>query len=970
MSMLYRLNLAHKFMILGVLALLMVAVPTALFYRGVVEQIAFVQREVASVPAVARLNRAIQYTQTHRGLSAGALNGNQELASKRPAMRDNVQQALDGLERELRTIGASSNLMGLLSAVQRDWSALEKGVSDKRLSSVQSTQAHSQLVVDYLLLNEEILSEFGMLLDPEVDTYFLIQSALVNMPQLGESLGLMRAYGTGYLAQQSLSPEARAMLEQQAKRAREVGDDMLRNFKRAVAINPGMRASLGDKGEASKTQVNNTLALTDRALIRATEYTYPATAYFEEYTRAIDSLYDFNGQALQGLQGALDARLAAALRSRNFMLGVLVVGLAVAIGLALVFVRSITRPVQQAVEIAEQVARGNMDVDVTLMGTNETGKLLASLAQMQGTLRSFVSAQQDMAKQHEQGSLDARMPEDLLQGTYRDMAVSTNALVAAHIDINTKVVDLVTEYTRGELDRAMERLPGQKARISAAMDQVQAAMRAAAEAAGFNERIRLSLDSLPVAVTVTNAEGALVHATPAAKELLRIAAGAGFDADKFYGNRLSALFHDPASGARLEQAERTGATVEMEVNGHTLRMLARPVTNSRGAGIGSIIQWFDRTQDIAQERELDAMVEAAAQGSFGTRLSLQGKTGFFLKMAEGMNTLAEISERGLGEVSEVVEAIAKGDLTRRIEGDYLGMFGKVKDSVNASSDNLSRVLGEVRSAADALTGAANQVSATAQSLSQAASEQASNVEETTAQVDTMSASITQNSDNARVTDGMATKASKEAADGGQAVNQTVVAMKQIATKIGIVDDIAYQTNLLALNAAIEAARAGEHGKGFAVVAAEVRKLAERSQEAAKEIGDLASSSVSTAERAGRLLDEIVPSIQKTSELVQEIAAASTEQSESVVQIGAAMGQLSKATQQNASASEELAATSEELQAQADQLQSNIAFFRIGDEAPAGGGSRAHQARQASAAVRRLPTVPTLHAVAAPHFRSF
>jgi methyl-accepting chemotaxis protein len=204
------------------------------------------------------------------------------------------------------------------------------------------------------------------------------------------------------------------------------------------------------------------------------------------------------------------------------------------------------------------------------------------------------------------------------------------------------------------------------------------------------------------------------------------------------------------------------------------------------------------------------------------------------------------------------------------------------------------------------------------------------VEETTASIEVMSASINQNSDNARVTDGMATKTTKEAVDGGSAVSQTVVAMKQIAAKIGIDDDIAYQTNLLALNAAIEAARAGEHGKGFAVVAAEVRKLAERSQEAAKEIGELAGNSVTTAERAGKLLEAIVPSIQKTSELVQEIAAASSEQSESVTQIGGAMGQLSKATQQNASASEELAATSEELSGQAEQLQQSISFFNTGE----------------------------------------
>ena len=238
--------------------------------------------------------------------------------------------------------------------------------------------------------------------------------------------------------------------------------------------------------------------------------------------------------------------------------------------------------------------------------------------------------------------------------------------------------------------------------------------------------------------------------------------------------------------------------------------------------------------------------------------------------------------------------------------------------------SITKPLLEVVTAAESLTSASEQVSSTAQSLSQASSEQAGSVEETSASLEEMTASIAQNTENSKITEGMASNAANEATDGGKAVKETVEAMKSIAGKISIIDDIAYQTNLLALNAAIEAARAGDHGKGFAVVAAEVRKLAERSQIAAQEIGQLASGSVALAERAGRLLDDMVPAIKKTSDLVQEITAASQEQSSGVGQINVAMSQLNQITQQNASSSEELAATAEEMSSQADQLQSLMA----------------------------------------------
>jgi len=331
-------------------------------------------------------------------------------------------------------------------------------------------------------------------------------------------------------------------------------------------------------------------------------------------------------------------------------------------------------------------------------------------------------------------------------------------------------------------------------------------------------------------------------------------------------------------------------------------------------------------QALIQDTSL--LANAAMAGELDTRADASRHTGDYRRIVDGVNGALDAIIGPLQQVQAVLRRMDAGDLSRGMDGDYQGAFAELRDALNRTLERLGSTLAEVHQTAIALTAAAGQVSSTSQSLSQGASEQAASVEETSASLQEMAASVKQNSDNAHITDGMATKAAQEAQAGGDAVSQTVEAMKSIATRISIIDDIAYQTNLLALNAAIEAARAGDHGKGFAVVAAEVRKLAERSQVAAQEIGQLAGSSVQMAERAGKLLGEMVPSIHKTSELVQEIAAASGEQSDSVTQINAAMEHVNGSTQQNASAAEELSATAEELSAQAAQLQELMAFFQL------------------------------------------
>jgi methyl-accepting chemotaxis protein len=341
--------------------------------------------------------------------------------------------------------------------------------------------------------------------------------------------------------------------------------------------------------------------------------------------------------------------------------------------------------------------------------------------------------------------------------------------------------------------------------------------------------------------------------------------------------------------------------------------------------------FLDKLLALTLEEARQAKRDGETAAARARIMSMSGAgLGVVLAVLLGLG-IARLITRPIRLGVRAAEGLAAGDLNQRIDIDQKDEIGVLAQALRHMIAKLGEVVGQVQSGAENVASGAEELSATTESLSQGATEQAASVEEISSSMEAMAANIRQNTDNARQTAQIALKTAQDARDGGEAVAATVAAMKQIAEKIGIIEEIARQTNLLALNAAIEAARAGEHGKGFAVVAAEVRKLAERSGNAAGEISELSGTSVAIAEQAGGLLARIVPDIQHTAELIQEITASTVEQNAGAAQINKAIQQLDQVVQQNASASEEMASTAEELSSQAMQLQQTISYFHLDDQ---------------------------------------
>jgi methyl-accepting chemotaxis protein len=801
-----------------------------------------------------------EYREHAAAVAAGAENERSELAEHAGLIREaaaNLDKLSESGDSELATISDWSALRPRVTAVLEGTGADES----------QQTAMH-ELIADLHVKVQHVADHSALVLDPGVDTFALMYSALFDIPKGVEALASSRR-AMDAIAAGDTSVGVHMALAAEASNAR----IRLGNAMRQLVDNYSPQARKGSPIPGPAKQQQGRLEAALVALdteARQNMSRERALALSNEVELLTEDLSELRVLANVELSALLHARASASQWTLAIEVLVVLLGVAFAYWMQVRVSTHITRNLGVANQVFGELANGKFDNAIEVESQDELGELLQSLAKMQGGLAGRVEADRRAAAEE------------------RERAVAA-------------------------------------------------------------ERIKQALDASSVNVVVCDDQFDVIYLNPAAQTLMRSAqadfarVSPRFEASRLVGMNVEVFYQDGARQRDVIAAARQATTAQFVVGSRTLQSTASPIFDSSGKRLGTVIEWLDRTQEVAAEKEIGDLVSAVSDGKLDQRISLKNKTGFFEVLATGLNGLVTAVNDVVSDLKRLVEGANEGDLTRSMELDgHSGLYVSIGSGINSLVGNMAGVVSQVKSMAAEVHTGAEEISRGNTNLSQRTEEQASSLEETASSMEEMTSTVKQTADNAGQANQLAMAARQQAERGGAVVGSAVSAMngindasKKIADIIGVIDEIAFQTNLLALNAAVEAARAGEQGRGFAVVATEVRNLAGRSATAAKEIKALIQDSVAKVEEGSRLVDEsgktleeIVQAVKKVTDIVAEIAAASREQSSGIEQVNKAIMQMDGNTQQNAALVEEAAAASQAIVEQALLLNSIVSHYRI------------------------------------------
>ncbi|MGB0203697.1 MAG: methyl-accepting chemotaxis protein [Neptuniibacter sp.] len=461
-------------------------------------------------------------------------------------------------------------------------------------------------------------------------------------------------------------------------------------------------------------------------------------------------------------------------------------------------------------------------------------------------------------------------------------------------------------------------------------------------------RIKQSLDKVSSEIMMADLNYNIIYLNEAATKLFKELEAdicqelPDFKSSQLLGQNIDIFHQDPSHQRALLNQLKSTYTSDICIGDLHLRVIANPVINDDGERLGTVVEWQNRTQEVLIQQEVSSIVNAAKDGDLSNRITLEGKTGFYGNMSEGVNSLVEIADDVIRDMNSVLSGMSNGDLTVQIDRDYKGAFGELKNNANATVSKLTEILEQIKATSYEVRTTSEEISSGSLDLGVRTDQQASNLEETASSMEEMNASVSNTAQNASEANEQAKQAMEKARNGGEIITDAVNAMSEIseasskiADIVNVIDEIAFQTNLLALNASVEAARAGEQGRGFAVVADEVRNLSQRTSSSAKEIKDLIMNSLSKVEAgkthvhtSGEALEEIIHSVEQVSDAIEGIAQACREQSGGISQVNSSIASMDGMTQQNASLVEEATSSSKVMTEKAKNLSQMVDFFKV------------------------------------------